>query len=815
MNLSQRKLNKSEWNSVEIPVSNDEKNIIQMIIKGFDNPNYSYNNTKTIMNHLKIEYTEVNEQYIYNVYILDKVTQLINEYNLKNMFDKIKNNIEKKKIKSINLMRIDNNKEYIKKNPDEFYEFKLLDLAKKMLKAELNKKYKWCIYYYTLSMLVNYKIYLINNQCLKFIKILLDNYREKIDIMAIIAKSKEYIENNEDLLKYEPNVLYRHQKEIYSIFMENRNISKLVLYTAPTATGKTLTPIGLSEKYRIIFVCAARHVGVALAKSAISVGKKIAFAFGCETADDIRLHYFAAKTYERNRRTGGIFRVDNSDGANVEIMICDIKSYLCAMRYMVSFNDELTQTENDIILFWDEPTITMDYEQHECHEYISKNWNENIIPNIVLSSATLPKKHEISETISDFMCKFENAKIYTISNSECKKSIQMIDSVGKIILPHLNIDSFKDLVESLKYCKENTYMYRYFDLREISKFIVLLHEDDNYSLNEHLNMYNYFTSVHEINMESIKNYYFDILNEIPEDKWSYIYNTFQEMEHIGVYKNTNFLEVSNGMNITTCDSYSLTDGPTIYIAEDVEKIAKYCVQQSKIPQKVTETIYNDIRYNNAINKEIIKLNKRLEDLTQKDLADGNEKKLSRDSNPETKKIRDKINDLDQLYKEITIDNRYIPNKLHHLMKWGSQLKLNSFTSNITNVDVQRIMALDEIEDIWKILLLMGIGLFSKDKPIEYTEIVKEFADEQKLYLIIANGDYIYGTNYQFCHSFIGKDMNITQEKIIQAMGRVGRNKLQQSYTIRLRNDNIINKLLYKEENKKEIVNMNKLFNTIE
>ena len=99
------------------------------------------------------------------------------------------------------------------------------------------------------------------------------------------------------------------------------------------------------------------------------------------------------------------------------------------------------------------------------------------------------------------------------------------------------------------------------------------------------------------------------------------------------------------------------------------------------------------------------------------------------------------------------------------------------------------MNINDVDDIWKLLLLMGIGLFSKDKCIPYTELVKEFADSQKLYLIIANGDYIYGTNYQFCHSFLSKDLeNMTQEKIIQAIGRVGRNKLQHDYSIRFRND---------------------------
>ena len=60
-----------------------------------------------------------------------------------------------------------------------------------------------------------------------------------------------------------------------------------------------------------------------------------------------------------------------------------------------------------------------------------------------------------------------------------------------------------------------------------------------------------------------------------------------------------------------------------------------------------------------------------------------------------------------------------------------------------------------------------------DNSIQYNEIMKTMAQNQQLYLIIASGDYIYGTNYQFCHSYIGKDLNnISQEKLIQTLGRV-------------------------------------------
>jgi len=85
-----------------------------------------------------------------------------------------------------------------------------------------------------------------------------------------------------------------------------------------------------------------------LAKCCISLHIPIAIAFGCADPGDIRLHYFAAKDYIKNRKTGAIFRVDNSVGDKVEIIICDIQSYESAMNYMLAFNEP-----NDIIWYWD------------------------------------------------------------------------------------------------------------------------------------------------------------------------------------------------------------------------------------------------------------------------------------------------------------------------------------------------------------------------------------------------------------------------------------------------------------------------------
>ena len=199
------------------------------------------------------------------------------------------------------------------------------------------------------------------------------------------------------------------------------------------------------------------------------------------------------------------------------------------------------------------------------------------------------------------------------------------------------------------------------------------------------------------------------------------------------------------------------------------------------------------------------------------------RKFNRDSSTEnsnnskpndSKKLTFEMENLRTLIKSTSLNEAFIPNKSLHLTKWAENLDTKgAFTSNMEETTVNEIMLLHGVEDSWKVLLMMGIGVFTNHENITYTEIMKKLADEQKLYMIIASSDYIYGTNYQFCHSYLSKDLNLTQEKIVQAMGRIGRNNIQQNYTIRFRDDEQILKIFTSDTEKPEIINMNRLFNS--
>ena len=89
-------------------------------------------------------------------------------------------------------------------------------------------------------------------------------------------------------------------------------------------------------------------------------------------------------------------------------------------------------------------------------------------------------------------------------------------------------------------------------------------------------------------------------------------------------------------------------------------------------------------------------------------------------------------------------------------------------SQIDEDKLQEILMIENLEPIFKLTLMIGIGVLDSNLQRIYSK-VKELSTNQKLFMLIADEDYIYGTNYQFCHGYLGKDLSTIQEKLIQSM----------------------------------------------
>ncbi len=892
--VHQVKLSKSEWDYTEIPESQSEKDIMQMIINGFNDVNIVRTSQQSLLSFLKITPSHEMHQHLYTTFYQSALETLVKKHRKAErdhlaQLARLSGNTgaavvdvfqswqrvmgDAKSIKKIDAMRIQNIK-LDKTSFDGTYENILLLVFDKMMEEKYygtlsagawvaDRRLKWTYYYYTLCILYNNNISNLNTNVDSFVSHVIQWYEneaiEHASVLHFVEHAYDYVERNEYIHKYASMQLYEHQKQLFTII--KRPEPKLVLYIAPTGTGKTLSPLGITEKYRVVFICAARHVGIALAKAAITMKKKVAFAFGCNNIDDIRLHYFAAKEYTRDWKTGGIRKVDNSVGDNVELMICDVKSYLYAMNYMCAFNPA-----DKLVMYWDEPTIMLDYETHPYHAIIHRTWSKNVIPNIVLSSATLPKENEIASVTADFRTKF-SGHVHNIVSHDCKKSIPVLNKAGAVELPHFLFRDYAKVKTSAEHCETYKTIMRYFDLREVVRFICAVDKavtvtgvpgqsaNANAVLaSQRYALTRYFSEkLTDITMTSIKEYYLKLMANIRPEAWSGIIDPLTA-SRVPFYESTIYF--------TTGDAHTLTDGPTIYLTSEVKKIAAFALQHTEIPDEVFDDIMNDIRFNAVLSDKISDLERQLEDERAKregsgsgsngaGAADGaaNGRSVSKkelDSklciNEKSAKVmkrydelfslQGKISDLREQVKTVTLNEIFIPNTEEHYEYWRKRGKRDKsdrestrFSSDVDPDTVEQIMLLP-IDNSWKLLLLMGIGVITNphevtglnisDSGTKYNDIIKTLAQNQKLYLIIASSDYIYGTNYQFCHGYIGKDLSdLTQEKTVQALGRVGRNALQQDYTVRFRDDALIQKLFSAVpiHQKLEVTNMNRLFIT--
>ena len=768
MEFTQTKLTRYEWESMEQAVDAKEIEILKMIYNGFHNTEIDCRLFSTIHQILKLDHPD-KDYHIYVSFFKKSVDSLVKKYEYK----KVNVIVPKKPLNSADKIRLSSSH----KNVDDSVESLVLTLITKFGKTSRSRE----LYYYNVQYLST--IYTLNSIIQSFVSDFLSMFESSMNINNFIENTHKYIENN-DIFRFKPLGLYAHQKDIYNIM--NTDGPKLICYRAPTSSGKTLTPIGISKKFRVIFICASRHIGLSLAKSAVNVGVKVGFSFGCTTSDDVRLHYSSIRTFTEKF---GKKRPVHSDGRNVELMICDIQSYEVAMLYMESFFDA-----KQIVLFWDEPTISMDYDTHPLHEDITHIWKINKVSTIILSSATLPNESELQPLFDKYKAK-HSGSIHYLESLDETTNITLLDSNGRIVMPHTVFTNSEGMITFIKdYGKSHM---KFLSLDECASFIMFFAYKFDFIMKElHLE----FPTLKCVTSQSLRMFYYKVNELLPD--W---------FNNVNGFMKTRTKKLNVGNLVVTESSHTLTHGPTIYLCENPTTWIDYFVSNSGILQSTMVDIEKKIQFNNDVAEKMSKVRKLIEDKTAKDEENENKMKEQR-FDAATKTLISELETLERSIKKIQFNHVYIPNTREHFSKWTSDLEYDTVCPFISDVDdsyVKKIMKL-EVDMNYKILILLGVGIFNPNSG-DYNDIMKELSEQKKLGVIIAGSDYIYGTNYQFSHAYIAEDLlKMTREKIIQSIGRVGRKEQNKTFTFRFRENELIPKLFMKGD-LLESDNMNKFF----
>lgn len=781
--FAQSRLRREDWEAMEVPHPRAEREIVAMIAAYGRGEGEPQQRATSLASYMKLDASAVTTAMHVHLYRHYFESALARRATRSKLPTPPSPPAGKTKLKKADIIRIENTAANLTADSDRVYECVLAD----QVKAACGKGVKATKAAYTAAHLLALDVPGVNPFVLEHARDALAHLAVKP--IAVLDAAEECIEKNPIIAGHQPMQAYPHQRELLSSLAASG--PKLVLYQAPTGTGKTLSPVAVAQTRPVVFVCAAKHVGVQLAKSCVSAGVPFGVAFGCDSTSDVKLHYSAAKDYTKNWKSGGIFRVDHSNGAKAQLIISDVVSFLPAMRYLKAF-----KPIEDTVLYWDEPTIALDYDDHPCHAIIRENWSENEIQNIVFSSATLPTEREIPQALASMRARFPGLRITTISSSECARTIPVVSPDGVPLMPHTLYESHARACASAEHCRETPTTMRHLGLGPLAKFVRAA--QPHLAVQDQMDAR--FPSLQSLTAVALKLYYLDVLEAVGSS-WDVVREAADRVPLPGLESTVKF---------TTNDAHTITGGPAIYLCADPAKVAKYCVQAAAIPDGVLSAVLARLDHNEKTRSAIDKLTRAVNDSSgNPDKERARERRETEDAT--TKQRLQEIARLESSIVETSLDSRYVPNTVDHVHRYARGKGEHAFACDIPERYVRQIAQL-RVDPMWKVLMLMGIGAFVEDLDRDYLNVMRALAYEQRLFCVVASSDYIYGTNYQFCHGYIGKDLSgITAEKVIQAVGRVGRGAGGEGYSVRLRDAEVAHKIFLPCASKPEVRNMNALF----
>ena len=81
MDLNQRKLTATEWNSIEVPTSSEEQWIGNLIQDGYNDVMIKRNETASLLQHLKVADSNDIDRFVFARYLQDDMKKYLNTQN--------------------------------------------------------------------------------------------------------------------------------------------------------------------------------------------------------------------------------------------------------------------------------------------------------------------------------------------------------------------------------------------------------------------------------------------------------------------------------------------------------------------------------------------------------------------------------------------------------------------------------------------------------------------------------------------------------------------------------------------------------------
>lgn len=568
------------------------------------------------------------------------------------------------------------------------------------------------------------------------------------------------------------NTIKPHDSQIEFCRKLSENISNGVLMFYKTLTGLGKTTMIASacsfmrtspQKLKVIFCCSdlLQSVRIQVLKMAYNVGIK----FGIATYDSKKNNYIIKN--HNNCQTN----------AERELIVADYKStYLILKEHETEYKNKLETTnlskltkseynklmaeKNKYLLFFDEPTILTDNIKNKTVlTHLSKILNY-MPAHTILSSATLPLISELSNIVDFYRQKYPDGLVTEVVSNKTLVGCFIKDFESSHIIPHYVCKNTTELGILLEKIKNFPLIGKFYTL----PFLI--------NLNDFMKKYNQSIDIDNIDRFEQDNIFENIitllnrvltLDQIAFDDFlkieiKDIKEEDYDMEKLNKIE-PNFNIIMHSKLLTTqafkfmgCCLIA-TDDPEEYVRKNFTTVLNYFKKTKKIIS-AHENYKNYKRQKKEYDEKIDEIEA---NFTKQEKRDERINKLTKPALNFPKVL------------EI--------NSTEHMNAFSQYVKGFDRTLKKESIDQEELNILEfDVSDNIKLLLQMGVGIFSKNIDDSYKNKVIELLSDRKLAYIIADESFCYGANYPISHVIITDELGDKHSinTILQLIGRTSR-----------------------------------------
>lgn len=581
---------------------------------------------------------------------------------------------------------------------------------------------------------------------------------------------------------------YNSQKQVINLLkhdfqqanIESTNGALIVLNT-PMGQGKTSLVTGIvsmvsrstltseitdgkehTRSIQVIFVCPQQLLPVATQVGNNIFKCKIPWEF-CYIDEKGNLARKANNNcFKKNRIGPRTYIPPNAIITDIQTVILILKKNAKQKQKYRNTGIQSLESRKDYLVFFDEPTAYgMDQLQHPVITKISSilkyapRW-------LILSSATLKKLHEYPNLEILFRNKYPNSTCSTVSNCKILIGSEISNMEGNIYVAHSNCTNTIELTRIINELKNNPLIQKCYTPVTVNNMFEVLSRIS--TVPEELHFGKYMNEAGRLNQQSCQDLaiiYLEYLLLISENDENLITSFCNQKYTRNKCDFNNLVEQARHLNNQTL---VVTEDPLKLFVEKFSEHYDQCLKEIKFDS--FSSWFDD--YDNKYKSWLDAL-KRFE---ESQLKAGGKK----DNSDEVVDINFKIKEWKICNPEPTIE---FPENLKIGYNRLSSLNKDNIIGNILfykNIKWNEITSKSKHDDMLKLLLLAGVGVYDKDLYGSYTDIVVELMSSGKLKYVITNDDICYGTNFPFENILIDETVMSRRSvnTLLQLMARAGR-----------------------------------------